>query len=222
MQLRDCDNVLVFGGTFDPPHHGHVALPMMAAEAIGADAVAYVPARVSPFKQTTSNSGAHHRLAMLRLAVANRPRAHVLTDELDQENHGEPSYTVDTLRRLRERLGDGPTFRLLIGADQVRRFDHWKEPETVIKLAEPVVMLRPPDTVATLLSSIDDTVERDRWRERIVKLPRLEISSTDLRQRMAEDRSVTGLLPRAVEDYARRHGLYHEVEPHLDEHLMTL
>src|SRR4051794_21810764 len=93
---------LIFGGTFDPPHLAHLILPMLAKEAVNAGAVWYVPAGVSPFKTARKSSAASHRVAMLRLALADVPWARVLTQEVDRAvlSSGKPTFTVDTLEDL--------------------------------------------------------------------------------------------------------------------------
>ena len=135
MDLRSCHKIVLFGGSFDPPHNAHVQLPRTVMRAIGADAVAYIPAAVPPLKINPVRTPAHHRLAMLRLAVADQSHAVVLTDEIDRAKDGRPSYTVDTLEALRCRLGDGVEMRLLIGADQVQLFDRWRRPDRIEALA---------------------------------------------------------------------------------------
>ena len=131
MDLTSCRNILIYGGSFDPPHRGHVKLPALATEAVGADAVAYVPTAQSPLKARLSGTSTRHRLAMLKLALQSAPRAQVLTDEIDRGDDG-PNYTIDTLMRLRVRLGPDTALRLLIGGDQLRQFDRWRDWRRVI------------------------------------------------------------------------------------------
>ncbi|MEX0745074.1 MAG: nicotinate (nicotinamide) nucleotide adenylyltransferase, partial [Phycisphaeraceae bacterium] len=182
MDLARCDKVIVFGGSFDPPHRAHVRLPRQVGEAIGADAVAYVPAARAPHKLDRTQTDATHRLAMLQAALADEPWAIVLTDELDRARDGRPSYTVDTLEALHRRLPDAE-LRLLMGADQVRIFDQWHEAARVAELAEPVVLVRPPESAASLLASLP-AGEREVWAARLVEVDRIDVSSTQVRQRV--------------------------------------
>lgn len=206
--LTTCRSLLIFGGTFDPPHVAHVALPAMVRDLLGMDLLAYVPAAQSPLKSNRTHTPARHRLAMIRLATAHDHRCIVLTDELDRARSDTPSYTVDTLQQLRLRLGPEVKMRLLIGADQMRLFHRWREHDTIAALAEPVVMLRPPETAQALLSELPDAQQQSVWKARLVELPLMDVSSTAIRQRLGNGLSVSGLVPSSVLDYIRQHGLY--------------
>jgi nicotinate-nucleotide adenylyltransferase len=214
IDLAQCRCLLLFGGSFDPPHRAHVALPTVVMTAIGADAVAYIPCAIQPLKQGRPVTEAHHRLRMLELALQDQPHALILTDELDraQENHRRgvqrPSYTVDTLEALRQRLGEQVVMRLLIGMDQFRVFDQWKSPGRIVELAEPVVMARPPEDERMLSDVLPHGYELDEWRPRVVPAPRMDISSTTIRDRVRQGLPIADLVPPAVEQYIREHGLY--------------
>ena len=201
-------HIILFGGSFDPPHVAHVMLPMAAREAVGADIVAYIPAAKAPHKLDKVQTDPVHRLAMLRLALENVEHAEVFTDELDRGATGDPSYTVDTLAVLRARLGDEVKLNLLIGADQLRIFDQWREPQRIIELAQPIVMVRPPDTRESLLASLPDEQARIEWASRLVDVPAMDISSTEVRQRVARGESIAGLVHPKVEQYIHEHELY--------------
>lgn len=208
MNFQPGQDLILFGGSFDPPHVGHVALPVAARASVGSKWLAYIPAARAPHKLDKVQTDPTHRLAMLRLAVDGVPDAVVLTDELDRANDGVPSYTVDTLERLCEKLPNDVAMRLLIGADQVRIFDQWREPDRIIELAEPLVMVRPPDTRASLLASLPDDKTRETWEGRLVDVPAMDISSTDIRERVARGESITGMVHPEVEKYIAEHGLY--------------
>jgi nicotinate-nucleotide adenylyltransferase len=208
--LARCRRIVIYGGSFDPPHRAHIELPEAARVALDADVVAYVPAAKAPHKLDRVQTDPKHRLAMLRLAVQGAPRAVVLTDEIDRGDAGEPSYTVDTLEALRRRLGSappGPELRLLIGADQVRIFDTWRESGRIVELAEPAVMLRPPDTADALLSPFD-AAQQGAWRRRIVDVPALDVDSTTLRRQIAAGEDVSEWIPPAVLAYIKKHAIY--------------
>jgi nicotinate-nucleotide adenylyltransferase len=210
LDLRTCRRLLVYGGTFDPPHRAHVQLPREAAKRIGADGVLYIPAGQPPHKPSDDRTPGEHRLAMLQLALADVEDAAIDPRELERQG---PSYTVNTLEALREELGDGVEMRLLIGADMARIFDKWYESKRVAELAEPVVMLRPPDRAENLVAWItDDPAEQAVWRSRLVETPQIDVSSSMLRRRIAEagveDEMVKEMLAELVRRYIAEHGLY--------------
>jgi len=192
--------LLVYGGSFDPPHRAHVELPEQVGEQVGADGVLYVPAGRAPHKSDRSATDATHRLAMLRLALRDRPRTAVDARELDRDG---PSYTVDTLKSLREDLGPAVELRLLIGADMAATFDTWHRAEEVFKRGQPLVMARP--------DQVPDLEQRDRWRDRIVPVEPMPCSSTEIRNALRErpdDPLLREQLDPQVLDYIREHGLY--------------
>ncbi|MEM6855978.1 MAG: nicotinate (nicotinamide) nucleotide adenylyltransferase [Planctomycetota bacterium] len=193
--------LLIFGGSFDPPHVAHAELPLLVAAQIGADVVVYVPAGKAPHKLDKVQTDPQHRLAMLRRAVSELPHAVVVTDEIDRVADGRPSYTVDTLEQLAKRLHREAEMRLLIGTDQVDIFDSWHRAERVIELAEPVVMMRPPTTA-------DDLPEA--WRSRVVAVPTTEVSSTAVRARVAAGQSLEGWVAPEVVAYIAEYGLYQD------------
>ena len=162
--------LLVFGGSFDPPHLAHVDLPPLAARRLDADAILYIPAARPPHKLDLVQTPAHHRLAMLRLALQDRRDCLILTDELDR-GPDQPSYTIDTLNILKNRIQPNAELRLLIGADQLRIFDTWRDAEHIEHLAEPAVMVRPPDTPESVLAALPDPAARARWQLRLIQLP---------------------------------------------------
>lgn len=202
--LAGYKTILLFGGSFDPPHRAHVQLPQQAAQAIGADLIAYIPAGRAPHKLDRQQTDPQRRLEMLRLALTDQPgtiKTTVLTDEIDREP-GLPSYTVDTLKTLRKRVDPGATLRLLIGADQLRIFGSWREPKRIVELAKPVVMVRPPDTRESLLAFLPEA-EKSRWASRMVDVDQLDISSTQIREA-----TTSNDVCKAVADYIHKHRLY--------------
>lgn len=201
--LESSRRLLIFGGSFDPPHRAHVELPEAVRVAIGADVILYLPAGRAPHKLDKQQTAGVHRLAMLRLALADpiaAGTAVVLDDEIRRvEEDGRPSYTVDTLEDLATRVAPDAEMRLLIGTDQVNIFDSWKDWSRIIELAEPVVMVRPPETV-------DDVPEA--WRPRVVEVPAMDVSSTEVRRRVAVGEPVIEMVGERVAAYLAGHGLY--------------
>lgn len=192
--------LLVVGGTFDPPHRAHLRLALEAADAAQCDHVLFIPARQSPLKQAPQTPDGH-RLAMLRLALEHQPRTSISTFEIERTG---ASYTVDTLEALRAALADEVQLRLFMGSDQLRTFDRWRQPERIVQLARPVVVLRPPDTRESLRAS-SAPAERLAW---VVDVPLDYASSTEVRRRLASGEEVAGLIDPRVHEYIRSHRLY--------------
>jgi len=210
MDLSQVRRLIVFGGSFDPPHIGHVQLPIVAMKAIDADVVVYVPAARQPLKLDEEPASALHRLAMLRLALRDVADTVVLTDELDRAGDGQPSYTINTLRILRHKLDAHAQMRLLIGSDQLRLFDKWHCHDQIIEVAEPLVMVRPPDSRQVLLEELPEWFDRDEWVRRLIPMPLIDVSSTAIRRRISQKMPVTGLVHPDVQRYIAEHRLYEE------------
>lgn len=189
----------IFGGTFDPPHVGHVAVARDVADALALDQVLWVPARVSPHKLHRPVSPPALRLEMLAAATALDPRFRVSGLELEREG---PSYTVDTLREVRRRWPDAGLF-LILGADQLRAFGSWRSPEEILEMATLVLMDRDGEDAAEVAPSLPGM-------ERAVHVPvtRVEVSATGVRAAVAEGRDVSGMVPAEVLEIIRREGLY--------------
>jgi nicotinate-nucleotide adenylyltransferase len=189
----------VFGGTFDPPHHGHLAIAEWARDQLALDRVLFVPAGVPPHKPRSSPTAVRHRLAMTRLAVRDNPA--FVVDPREARRRG-PSWTVDTLRALAEAHPDAK-LHLLLGADMFATFASWREPEAISRLAVLVVALRPGARAPRRAGA----AARGRgvvW----LSNPGIELSSSALRARARRGRSLRYLVPDAVARYALRHGLY--------------
>lgn len=201
-------SIIIFGGTFDPPHVAHTLLPPLVAERIGCERIIYVPAAVNPLKADETATDAEHRLAMLRLALAASPDAEICTDELERPG---PSYTVDTLETLREAEGSETELRLLIGSDQALDFHRWKDWQRILDIATPVVMIRPPPDDRDYETRIRDTYppdEAERWLSWTLELPQMDVCATEIRKRLADGEDVSDSIDPAVLRYIREHGLY--------------
>lgn len=186
----------IFGGTFDPVHLGHLIVAEQAREQAGLDQVWFMPAARPPHKLDRPLTLFEHRYEMLRLAVAGHD-PFVISD---LENRlPAPNYTVQTLRHLHQER-PGEQWFLLLGADSLAEFPTWYLPYEIIQLATLLVVGRPgyPSTGTLAKPFPFQTIE----------VPLMEISSTDIRRRVREGRSIRYLVPRAVECYIQQHGLY--------------
>ena len=210
MDLSQPKRLIVFGGSFDPPHIAHEQLPPLAMQAVKADVVVYVPAARQPLKLDGEHTSALHRLAMLRLAVQDLPNAVIFTDELDRASDRQPSYTINTLKNLRHGLSQNAQMRLLIGSDQLRLFDQWKDTDQIIAMAEPLVMVRPPDSREALLADLPEGFDRNEWSRRLVPMPLIDVSSTAIRTRVGQGMPIGGLVNERVGRYIADHGLYQD------------
>ena len=200
--------VLVFGGSFNPPHRRHVSLAQQAAAAIGADEIRVIPANINPQRQEQPTTAAHHREAMLRIAFAGEARAVIDTQEIAR---GGASFTVDTLNNLRAQFPTAQFF-LLLGGDQALNFYSWKDPHGILALATPVVVPRAPLNAHDLLQQIaarQDAATANVWRPWILPLEAVADSSTQLRGNLKAGAPLDEtLIDPAVNAYIKQHSLY--------------
>jgi nicotinate-nucleotide adenylyltransferase len=183
----------LLGGSFDPVHHGHLIVGQVAAEKLRLDELRFVPAREQPFKRGQHRTSAEQRAAMLSLAVAGTRGFAVELSELERPG---PSYTVDTLRALRKRE-PAADFILLLGADAAADLPAWREADQIPRLARVVVFARPGSPVpeSPLVSSV-------------VEVPEIDISATEVRNRVRRGQSIRYWVPDAVAEYIKTHRLY--------------
>ena len=180
----------VFGGTFDPVHVGHLAIALAALESVPLDRVLFVPVRRSPLKDRDPLASTTDRVAMLETAIAREPRFALSRAELEREG---VSYTVDTLEELRSQ---GELF-LILGSDALADLARWRAPDRIRELATILVAARPGAPEPDAMHGA-----------RTFDAPRLDISSRELRARAARGMSLRYLVPDAVWEHIKRHGLY--------------
>ncbi len=184
----------VFGGSFDPVHLGHLVAAEHAAGRLGLDQVRFVPAGQHPFK-TEHHTTPEHRLAMVDLAIRDHPGFRL--DPREARRSG-PSYTVDTVRELHAE-SPGDTLFLLIGADAAKELPAWRDVEGIAAVAA-IVLLTRPGAAAPAHGLVT----------RVVEVPGIDVSATAIREAVRCGASIRYLVPRAVEDYIRTHGLYRD------------
>ena len=200
------DRLGILGGSFDPVHYGHLLLAEACREQCELDRVLLIPAAVSPHKQGQQRTPSKDRVQMLRLAIGGHERFSVSTIEIDR---GGVSYTVETLAALAEKHPDS-VFFFLMGADSLNELPTWREPKRLCALATPVVVRRAeaPEPDFGALSEIVDDERLGEIRRHQVEMPIIELSSTDIRERVSAGKSIRYQTPRAVEKYIETHGLY--------------
>lgn len=205
----------IFGGTFDPPHVGHLLAASDALEHLALDRLIFVPAAVQPLKTGRTTAEGADRLAMVQLTVGDDPRFDSDAVELDREGL---SYTVDTLREFARRFPSAERY-FLVGADVLSTFAKWRDPQTVLDLATLAVLTRRAEPDAELSGSpggvgqsnspesrpLSDALTR---RSTVVPTRRIDVSSTEIRERVRSGRSIHGFVTDAVAGYISSHGLY--------------
>ncbi len=197
------ERVGILGGTFNPIHNGHLFLAQEAMAALRLDKMLLVPNFAPPHRRDRIVAG-HHRYLMVCLAASSRPDFVACPVELDR---GQVSYSVDTVTALREQY---PLLTFVTGADALLR-SPWKDLDRLLGILEHfVVATRPGADLGELSGHLDGLGLQNREVIRPLEMPALEISSTDIRRRVAEGRPIGFLVPRLVEDYVRKHGLYQE------------
>ena len=184
----------ILGGTFDPPHIGHLALAFDALEQLPLDRVLLIPAARQPLKTQVAMSAPAHRLAMTHLLAELDPR--LTADPVEVERAG-LSFMIDTVRTLRL---THPTaeFTLVMGADTAATLPQWREPAALAALVRVAIAVR-GDTAGVLPPGFDA-----RW----LPARRIDLSATELRERVRAGRPIRGLVPDAVAAYIAAHGLY--------------
>jgi nicotinate-nucleotide adenylyltransferase len=184
----------ILGGTFDPPHVGHLLLALDALDALGLDRLLLIPAARQPLKSNAAMTDAPHRLAMTQLLAAADPRLAVDGSEVER---GGLSFTVDTVRALR---GAHPaaTFFLLMGEDTAATLPQWREPSALAELVQVVVAER----------GVSERPLPAGFRAQRLTVRRVDVSATEIRARVREGRSIRGFVPDAVADYIAAHQLY--------------
>ncbi|GAA0848905.1 hypothetical protein GCM10009113_27500 [Marinobacter szutsaonensis] len=206
---------VIYGGTFDPIHHGHLRLAIELCDRLEVDRVSLVPCHIPPHRGDTGAT-ASQRLKLLELAVQGESRLHIDDRELRRAG---ASYTADTLRQLRRELGADHPLVMVVGTDAFAGFDRWREWESIPELAHIVVVRRPgpgldPEgTPATLLAKrkVEDVRSlRTSPAGCVLELdpPLLDISATGIRERIAVGRSPRYLIPDSVWEEIRQQGLY--------------
>ena len=190
-------NLGIYGGTFNPPHLGHLIVAETVGDQFGLDKVLWIPSGRPPHKDVRELVSASHRLAMTRRAVAGNRRFSVSDVEVTCER---TSYTVDTLGALQRRYPEA-TLHLILGGDSLRDFASWYQPEVIVERARLAVYDRPGTDRRAV-------PERFLRHARFAEAPLLAISGTEIRDRCRRDASIRYLVPEGVRAYIQEHGLY--------------
>lgn len=209
----------IFGGTFDPIHHGHLRLAQEALEQCQLSEVRFIPSGTPPHR-TAPRAAAAHRLAMVRLAIHGQA-GFVLDDR--EAGRTDPCYSVDTFTALRSEVGEQPLC-LLIGSDAFLQFHTWHEWQRLFELAHLIVIQRPGRPLGNAMADADPALcaqyqlrlapsaaalrEAPGGKIVVLDMPLLDISATDIRKRCSEHKNLRYLLPDSVNQYIHTHHLY--------------
>ena len=197
-------NIGVMGGTFDPIHNGHLIVAEEARTRLNLAAVLFVPAGQPWLKPDSPISPAEHRMEMVRLAIGDKPYFKLSTMEIERAG---PSYTVDTIAELLGQLDAGGELFLILGWDSLAELPQWHEPWRLIKMCHLVVVPR-PGYPPPRLKSLEYAIPGLSQRVMLMDKPEIDISASEIRDRVACGLSIHHLVPEPVNRYIRQHRLY--------------
>jgi nicotinate-nucleotide adenylyltransferase len=210
MQSGSKTRIGVLGGTFNPVHIGHLIVAQMAMERFELGRVLFVPSATPPHKNGCGLADGPHRLAMVQTAIEGD--LHFEASDIEIQRGGR-SFTIDTIRTLRERV-PGAEWLFIIGADTLTELRLWREIETLLTLVRFVTLARPGTDLAALRANPDRLRLPPPWPERLLadvaEGRQVDISSSDIRHRLAEGMSIRYLVPPGVEMYITEHNLYRQ------------
>ncbi len=194
----------VLGGTFDPIHNGHIIVAEEVRARLNLAEVLFVPAGQPWLKEGTPISAAEHRVQMVRLAISEQPYFKLVTIEIDRAG---PSYTVDTVAELEAHLSAEDELFSILGWDSLAQLPQWKEPSRLIKMCRSVAVPRPGYLLPNL-KSLEAVVPGLSQRLILLDRPEIDISATEIRNRVAQGLCIRHLVPEQVDEYIRQHRLY--------------
>ena len=197
-------NIGVLGGTFDPVHNGHLIVAGEVMAGLGLAAVIFVPAGQPWLKADWPVTPAEHRLQMLRLALADKPDFKISTLEIERAG---PSYTVDTMAELREKAGSDDELFFILGQDNLAQIPQWQEPSRLMEMCYLVAVNR-QGAPRPRLKSLEKSLPGISGRVMLLERPEIDISASDIRERVARGLSVRHLVPEPVNRYIKENGLY--------------
>ena len=194
----------IMGGTFDPPHLGHLMIAEQMREALNLDQVRFMPNGQISYKETSRMTTPKQRLEMVRLAIQGHPAFAIDTTEIDWIG---TTYTYQTMEWLTQKEPEAE-FTFLMGADSLDYMERWKYPQRIFRCCKIAAVLRPGFSLKQMQEKQKELESRFGARITLVESPQMLISSTELRQRLKDGKSVRYLVPEAVDAYIKEHGLY--------------
>ncbi len=189
----------IFGGTFDPPHIGHLLIAQTVFESENFERLIFVPANISPAKKNGDSSPPEERSKMLEMSLTNNPNFEISDLEIKREGI---SYTIETIKEVANKLKlDKKDLFFLMGSDTLKGFHSWKNPEEILKICNIIVAIRPGFTPSDIPQWVLDNV-------RFANIPRFEVSSTNIRRRWREGKTIRYMVPKEVWEYINEKELY--------------
>ena len=198
------EKIGILGGTFDPVHLGHLIIAEEVRSNLGLDKILFVPAGVPWMRENEGVSAGKHRLNMVDLAVKSNPHFQSSSIEIDRQG---VTYTADTLETLREDLDHEVELSFIMGMDVLEKFHLWKSPETVVELCSLVIVNRPGNQAVDVNEVVKKYPEAGA-KLRIINVPRMEISSSEIRERVRQEKSLKYLVSEEVIAYIDQNNLY--------------
>lgn len=195
----------IYGGTFDPIHMGHLIVAEMTRQECSLDKVLFIPAGIPPHKKGKGISPGSQRSDMVKLAIENNPHFEFCDIELKREG---TSFTIDTLRALRQLYQEEYEFWMIIGGDSLLELGTWKDVDELVKMCNFAVYMRSDAQSTRYEACITKLLDKTTMNVVLVQAPMIEISSTDIRQRVAQGKSIRYMVPDAVWEYIIDKGLF--------------
>lgn len=198
----------IMGGTFDPIHYGHLVIAEQIRQNYNLDKVIFIPVGIPPHKREMKITKGEHRYLMILLATMTNPYLDVSRVEIDKKAI---SYTIETMRELNKKYADkNVEFYFIIGADAISTIETWEEPVELLQMCKFIAATRPGVTNSNMSSMIEYYKDKYGAEIQTMTVSAVDISSTDIRNRIAGNRPIKYLLPEAVEHYILKNGLYLE------------
>ena len=191
------------GGTFDPPHNGHLLIAREAQTQLGLTQVLFAPTRQPPHKNAAEHTAIEHRLEMVRLAIAPYPQFTLSRVDVDRPG---PTYTVDTMRLLHEQFGNSVELFFIMGMDSLANILTWRTPEQLIRLCKLAVFQRPG--FAANLDELEQQVPGVSECVVFLQSSALDIAASDLQKRVRAGQSIADMVPEEIERYIKKNSLY--------------
>jgi len=192
-------SICLYGGTFDPPHLGHLAIAEYIRDNLNIETVIFIPAYIAPHKTKYSVSSVEDRLKMLQLAVSDHSRLQISKVEIQRKG---VSYSIDTIRQIKEEMDiRRKDLYFLIGADSLLEFHTWRDPVKILEESSVLVVRRPGFDIRAVSEEFRNKIQ-------MVSAPLIDISATMIRRKIRDGKSIRSLVPALVEDYILRKGLY--------------